>query len=180
MKQEIVIPGLSFYPGFVSPVECAALQTELALQLPQYEKHRTPDYFAGWFSIFDASELGPVARSIAERIQALGVLSFPTNTIQVNHYPPGVGIRDHIDALEAEEGAVLTLGEASIIHFREEYDSPIRQRLLLEPGDVYVMAGESANFVHGITNGPQRLGDRVLTRTRERMAMLFSHWSQNV
>lgn len=152
------IPGLIHIPEFVSPEEQTSLAAELADMRRKYAFLLRQEYFGECLMISEPRRrkkfpLPPVMTDVVGRIA--GVVAIDPQRyrhLQVNRYKPGRGIADHVDPLGIDHGAVVTLGTGSVIEFTPPDGKEDRTptRMLLRPGDAYIMTGEVRHYIHGI------------------------------
>ena len=162
------LPGLGHFPGFVSVDDQQLLLRAL---FHSRKAHRpVADEEFGAFQVLSARQFPLETSRLSTRIAVQRLLCGQPSRVQVNWYEEGKGIGDHIDMPDIRDGAVLTLGAGCVIHFRRTLKDEICTRLLLKPGDLYVMRGEARECAHGIADAHvdtfkgakhQRVGERV-------------------
>ncbi len=170
------LPGLRFYPELFTGAECARAWEEIGRHI-QDHRHFIAQSF-GEYALLDANHNLSAVKLVQDRVRALNVLRHPTNHLQVNHYPARVGIDDHRDNIAIQEGAGINLQGSCIIHFW--LSSRERIEILLQPGDVYIMAGQAADAVHGIEHGLQEFNGHTVDRETERVVLLLNHYDNEV
>jgi alkylated DNA repair dioxygenase AlkB len=81
-----------------------------------------------------------------------GIFDEVPNYLHLIDYKAGSGIPPHVDREElGEVVAGLTLGSSRVFEFRREEDGPPEVRVLLCPGDLYVLSGAARHrWYHGV------------------------------
>src|SRR5437667_5270242 len=90
-------------------------------------------------------------QALGRRMREEGYLDAVPNQLYLIEYNTGSGIAFHKDLEEhGAEIAGLTLGSSRVLEFRRENEPPT-VRVLLHPGDLYVMSGEARYlWYHGV------------------------------
>jgi hypothetical protein len=166
------LTGLGHIPGFLSAEDQELILAELRNAC---RRHRPVKEEFGSFQVLDARQFPVETSRLASRIGVQRLLCGTPSRAQVNWYEPGKGIYDHVDMDDIRDGAVLTLGAGCVIHFRRSLREEICTRLLLRPGDLYVMRDEARDCAHGIVDAhADDFRGRTHPRTGERTALVFA------
>ncbi|MEV0644056.1 alpha-ketoglutarate-dependent dioxygenase AlkB [Phytomonospora sp. NPDC050363] len=177
------IPGLTLAPGYLDDAGQAALLGVVdglpwSAELRRRVQHYGFRYDYKRKSVDPDLYLGPLpawAAKLAARLHADGHAPRPLDQLIVNEYLPGQGIASHVDCVSCFADTVLSvsLGSSCVMDLSRR-DRSEKVPLLLEPGGLLVLSGESRyDWLHGI---PARKSDRhdgrVLTRGR-RVSLTF-------
>lgn len=146
--------GLEVYTDFLSPAEqltmlshidsgkwTAAGNAERRVQQYGFEYHHATRELAHDPLSSIPSWLSP----IITRIENLRLMEHSPNQVIINEYLPGQGIRAHVDNPQHFGPTVisLSLGSKALMRFTALADSTLTREVLLEPGSLVVMSGES-------------------------------------
>jgi alkylated DNA repair dioxygenase AlkB len=107
--------------------------------------------------------------ALGRRMLEAGIFDEAPNYLHLIDYKPGGGIPPHVDREElGEVVAGLTLGSSRVFEFRREEDGDPEVRVLLCPGDLYVLSGAARHrWKHSVpfTTADQHRG-KVYPRSR--------------
>lgn len=105
--------------------------------------------------------------ALGREMLAAGIFDVAPNYLHLIEYRAGSGITPHMDREElGEVVAGLTLGSSRVFEFRRKH-GPAVARVLLHPGDLYVLAGPARRrWLHGVPFVPvDEFGGRTHART---------------
>jgi alkylated DNA repair dioxygenase AlkB len=145
------IPGLRYLPEYLNEAEERAL-VEAIDGLPwNTEWRRRQPYGAGYGTRGGAAPIPEWGRRLADRMLADGVTDVPFDQMLVNEYLPGQGISPHRDYAPFGRTVVsLSLLSPCVMDLRHP-PTGRRERLLLEPRSLLVLADEARyGWEHGI------------------------------
>jgi alkylated DNA repair dioxygenase AlkB len=166
------IPGLHYVAEYLVPEE----QTQLLLAIDQQPwlhdlKRRVQHYGYRYDytrrSIDDSLYLGPLppwSQPLTERLLRDRWSARPLDQLIINEYLPGQGISSHVDCVPCFDNTIISvsLGSACIMQYTHTTTGAVVP-VVLEPGSLVVMAGESRyHWKHGI---PARKTDSYQGRT---------------
>ena len=167
--------GLQLHTGFASEAEQAAVVAELdkgPLKKLKYQKGHW-DYVISDYRETERWEWqDPLALAVLGRMKALFPASWRWRPQHVLDMQASGEIGPHVDAVSSVGDVVcgLSLLSSCVMTFASEEET---FRLLLRPGSVYVMAGESRfRFTHAIAHAEQTFGGQAVTRARRISVML--------
>ncbi|MFO0848008.1 MAG: alpha-ketoglutarate-dependent dioxygenase AlkB [Gemmataceae bacterium] len=146
------VPGLRYLPGYVTEADERAL-VEAIDALPwntEWRRRRQP-YGAGYGRGGPAQPIPDWGRRLADRVLADEVTDVPFDQMLVNEYLPGQGISPHRDYAPFGRTVVsLSLLSPCVMDLRHP-PTGRRDRLLLEPRSLLVLADEARyEWEHGI------------------------------
>jgi alkylated DNA repair dioxygenase AlkB len=175
------IPGLQYYPEYITPQEHDQLLaiidqqpwlTTLKRRVQQYGYRYDYKSRAADASTF----LGALPAWVApftERLQREGLVAQTLNQLIVNEYEPGQGISAHIDSVPAFGDTVLslTLGSPCVMLFRNgETEVPI----LTEPRGLLIMQGEARyTWKHSIPGRKKDTYQGQIIERKRRVSLTF-------
>jgi alkylated DNA repair dioxygenase AlkB len=146
------VPGLRYLPEYVTEADERALIDAID-SLPwnaEWRRRRQP-YGAGYGSGGTAPPIPDWGRRLADQILADALTDVPFDQMLVNEYLPGQGISPHRDYAPFGRTVVsLSLLSPCVMDFRHP-PTGRRERLLLEPRSLLVLADEARyEWEHGI------------------------------
>jgi alkylated DNA repair dioxygenase AlkB len=146
------IPGLRYVPEYVSQADERALVDAIdALPWNTEWRRRRQPYGAGYGQGGAAPPIPDWGRRLAERMFADGVTDVPFDQMLVNEYLPGQGISPHRDYAPFGRTVVSLSLLSSCIMDLHHPPTGRRERLLLEPRSLLVLADEARyDWEHGI------------------------------
>ena len=162
------IPGLTYVDGFVLAEDQARLLAAIdgepwLSDLKRRVQHYGYRYDYKARKVTPSMFLGPLpawSMPLASRLVAGGYMAEPPDQLIVNEYEPGQGIAAHVDCVPCFGPVIcsVTLGSHCVMEFAATA-ADAEELLLLEPGSLLVMAGESRyDWRHAI---PARKSDKV-------------------
>jgi alkylated DNA repair dioxygenase AlkB len=170
------IPGLSYFPNYISEEEERALASAIDREAwdTTWDRRRQP---YGWS--YGKSEQPPRSipdwgRALVQRLQRDGIGDPPFNQMLVNEYFPSQGIAMHCDYQPFDRTVVsLSLLSPCVMDFRRVRDGR-RESLLLARRSLLVLSDEARyDWQHGIA---RRKNDRwqgmIIPRAR-RLSVTF-------
>jgi len=147
--------GLRLLPNFVSGVQQSEIAVWIAGQVSWscsgYCGNRRETYTPGHQPIPEWGE------ALGRRMHESGYFKGIPDHLHLIEYNSGGGFPFHKDCEEI--GAVivgLTMGSSRVIEFRRE-EGPATVRVLLQPGDLYVMSGEARLAARDPVHGGRRV-----------------------
>ncbi len=168
------IPGLQYFPDYITPEEEANLAAEIeAAGWQDVGMQRRVRQFGYRYSFSrrsmapgDFREALPAwADAISQRLYRENLLPAKPNQLLANRYLPGERISFHVDAPEFNEIADLSLLSACVMEFRNVKTGE-KQKIWLERRSLLLLTGESRwNWQHAI---PYRKRDRYAGREQDR------------
>jgi len=168
------IPGLLYFPDYITPQEEAELVTEIEAAGWQNVRMQRRVRQFGYRYSFSRRSMAPGdfrealpawADAIAQRLRHENLLPAIPNQLLANRYLPGEGISFHVDAPEFNEIADLSLLSACIMEFRNMKTGE-KQKIWLERRSLLLLTGESRwNWQHAI---PYRKCDHYAGREQMR------------
>jgi alkylated DNA repair dioxygenase AlkB len=113
--------------------------------------------------------------ALGKRMVEAGIFDSPPNYLHLIEYKAGSGIPPHVDREElGEVVAGLTLGSSRVFEFRREEDRDPVVRVLLCPGDLYVLSGAARHrWFHGV---PFTRADELRGQVHPRTDGLSASW----
>ncbi len=163
--------GLRLLPGFVSASEqeeiAAWIETHVTWSCGTSQGNRLETW------VEPRRPLPDWSRVLGARMIEQGIFDEPPDYLHLIHYEAGRGIALHMDH-ECLGTAVagLTLKSSRVFEFTRARHPPVR--VLLLPGDLYVIAGEARyRWEHGV---PRTRVDRFRGRDYERTDGLSLSW----
>ena len=155
-----VIPGLAYFPEYVSPEEEQRLAELIDVEAWDTTWERRRQLYGKSYGR-ESGELRPIpnwARFLMERMHEQGISERPFDQMLVNEYLPGQGIALHKDYEPFDRTVVsLSLVSPCVMDFRRVADKH-REELLLEPRSLLVLSDEARyQWQHGIA---RRKNDR--------------------
>lgn len=168
----VIIPGLLYQPDYLTPAEQEALLTRIDQQPWQTQLKRRVQHYGYHYDykkhrVNPSTYLGPLPlwlTPLTERLHREGLFPALPDQAILNEYEPGQGIASHVDCVPCFGDTIvsLSLGSPCVMIFSHT-QSQFQVPLLLEPGSLLVMKGESRFlWKHGI---PARKTDRYEGRT---------------
>src|SRR4051794_32884746 len=146
------IPGLAYFPEYVTEAEERDLATLVDLQAwdTQWQRRRQP-YGASYGKGGSTLPIPRWGQRWADRLFADGITSAPFDQMLVNEYLPGQGIALHRDYEPFGRTVVsLSLLSPCVMDFRHR-PTGRKERLLLEPRSLLVLRDEARyDWEHGI------------------------------
>lgn len=175
------VPGLSYYPEFISPELHDTLLREVDAQPWRGDLKRRVQHYGYRYdykarSVDISMRLGDLpewARQVAEMFRERGLVGEMPDQLIVNEYEPGQGISPHVDCEPCfgEPVISLTLGSGCVMNFTCKESGEVVP-IYLEPRSLVVLAGAARyDWMHSI---PSRRSDPWQGRTipRERRVSL--------
>lgn len=183
------LPGLGYWPDYISPDEEEALMAFIDTRPWSLELLRRRQWY-GW-AYDDMSQGGaedyhpePVPdlfSALARRLYDDGHFAGVPDRMLVNEYEPGQGIGAHRDrdVERIEAVAILSLGCAVMMDFTRR-GHPTRSHYL-QPRSLVTMRGEAREgWMHGIAGRrSDRVGGLILPRSR-RLSLTFRYVARGV
>jgi alkylated DNA repair dioxygenase AlkB len=178
-----VIPGLRYLPAYLAGKEQRCLlelidAQEWSSDLKRRVQHYGYRYDYTRKTVDHDLYLGPLpgwADALAERLHADGHAPWALDQLIVNEYEPGQGIAPHVDCVPCFGDTVvsISLGSPCILAMSRRGTAE-KVPVLLEPGSLLVMAGESRyEWLHGIApRKTDRYNGRTVARGR-RVSLTF-------
>ena len=176
------IPGLSYFPDFVSEdiadkllqhMDSEVWSTELKRRVQHYGYRY--DYKAR--AIHSSDHLGPLPDWLDAFITyALPAPVMPDRPDQViaNEYLPGQGISAHIDCVPCFNGTIASLSLASATTMVFTHPSGSRQELYLQPRSLIVLSGNARfKWRHAIPARKSDTVDNARVPRRRRVSLTF-------
>ncbi|MGM9478042.1 alpha-ketoglutarate-dependent dioxygenase AlkB [Pedobacter sp. GSP4] len=163
-----VIPGLTYYPNFISIAEEHELLTIINAQEWLGDLKRRVQHY-GWKydyrarSLDKSMRLGPLPlwiKKIALRLKECGMVDEIPDQVIVNEYRPGQGIGNHVDCEPCFGDTIisLSLSSTSVMNF-VNLESKSKVEAVLEARSAICVKGEARyKWSHGI---PGRLADDI-------------------
>ncbi len=167
--------GLQVRQGFASAAEQAAVVAELEggpLKKLKYEKGHWDSVIAQYRETERQLWNDPLAAQVVARMKALFPPAWSWRPQHVLDLKAEGEIGPHIDAVATVGDVVcgLSLMSTCVMTFASEEET---FRVLLRPGSLYVMAGESRHrFTHAIAHKDQTFGGTPVIRARRISVML--------
>lgn len=172
--------GLQVRPGFASPAEQEAFFQELEegpFRRLRWEEGHWDAVVSNYRETERASWRHHDASSVVSRMKSLFVPSWRWRPLHVLDMKPHCELKPHVDALSVVGEVVcgLSLKSPAVMRFApaEGNSGDCAVRVLLEPGTLYIMAGESRHrYTHAIQEQHQMFGGKKVKRDRRISVML--------
>lgn len=163
--------GLLVVPGFAGPGEQAGLVARIAREVGWSSGSLGGRRMETWLAGHRALPDWGVA--LGGRLVDLGVFGEAPDYLHLIEYRRGTGIPPHVDADDlGDVVAGLTLGSTRVLELTRPWRRPVR--VLLRPGDLYVLAGEARMaWAHAV---PAVATDRFRGTTVPRRDGLSATW----
>lgn len=123
----------------------------------------------------------PWIQANIDRLSGNQVLAGSTREVTLVRYSVGMGIHPHCDTDVYDTLLFLCLGESAVLHLTNVGRTKIA-RVLLRPGDLYVLSGEARNpWEHEIPNGKQLIFlEQTIHLHRIRTSICFRGMSKDL
>jgi hypothetical protein len=141
--------GLRVLPGFASEAEMRAIATWNDTHVQWSSGTMHGNRMQTWLAT--ESPLPPWGTELARRLVDAGIFHHFPDYLHLIHYHAGSGIPSHIDReIFQDVGVGLTLQSSRVMDFTHPRHPLVR--VLLLPGDLYVISGEARHkWQHGIS-----------------------------
>jgi alkylated DNA repair dioxygenase AlkB len=163
--------GLRVLPGFASEADLGAITAWVAAHVRWSGGTMHGNRMQTWLAT--GGPLPPWGSDLAQRMADAGIFRDAPDYLHLIHYKAGSGIPSHVDReIFQDVVAGLTLKSSRVM----EFTHPTRPlvRVLLLPGDLYVISGEARHkWRHGV---PPQLVDRFHGRDLVRTEGLSATW----
>ncbi len=156
--------GLRVLPGFASEAEMHAITTWVDTCVRWSSGTLHGNRMQTWLAT--EGPLPPWGTDLGRRMVEAGIFRDLPDYLHLIHYKAGNGIPSHVDReIFQEVGVGLTLQSSRVMEFTHR-KRPLA-RVLLLPGDLYVMSGEARyKWEHGVPfERVDQFGGRGLVRT---------------
>jgi alkylated DNA repair dioxygenase AlkB len=165
--------GFGLIPEFVSACEQARISAWLDTQVTWCWRGLSEKPPAQGFPN-KAADTPDWARLLGEKLHKAGIFQKPPNHVYVIRYKTGTGMYPHIDKEEfGDTVAGLTLGSTRILEL-EPAKARGRMRVLLLPGDLYLLSNEARyKWKHSV---PATLSDEFRGRSYQRTDGFSVSW----
>jgi alkylated DNA repair dioxygenase AlkB len=173
------IPGLAYYPDFITEAEESALLAQIDAQPWNTDIKRRTQYYGSRYRedgspSLNAGVLPPWLVPFAERLKARRIFALMPDRAGVNDYAPGCGIGAHRDQGGEVIEVVAIISLLAPIMFELTRIGHPTQEHWLQPRSLFVMQDEARHkWYHGI---PARMSDRVgglVVPRRRRVSVTF-------
>lgn len=171
------VPGLSYWPDFITPEQGARLLESVDAHAWRAEyQRRTQSFGPGRYASTGQSR-PPLPQSLlmlARKLTQSGIFDYVPDCAGANEYLPGQGIAAHkdIDSGSTRTVAIVSLGSTAVMRFTRMGHAD--HDVFLAPLSLLVMQGEArTRWFHAIAGRhADRLGGVVMPRSR-RVSLIF-------
>lgn len=140
--------GLGLIEGFVTPAEAATIEAWVDAEVAWTGGALDGNRMQTW--VEPDRPLPPWGVDLADRMVLLGLFDQRPDYLHLLAYPRGSGLVSHVDAEDLGDVVVgLTLRSSRVFRFTHPRHPPVR--VLLQPGDLYVLRGAARRrWEHGV------------------------------